>query len=116
MKDEQRPASAERTMSTPQRAGEQWWRSHPWYGGHLLAANREKFPAEEILKYNRRYVAWYPDGSGIFDSDTARIALEERIRAAGDEPAMYPIEYITDESFISEWAAWVQLWEGGPCE
>jgi hypothetical protein len=70
-------------------------------GRHLFAENRRKFPGEELLtKYNRKYVAWYPDGSGIHDSDPDPIVLRERIEASGDDPAWYLIEYITDEMYI----------------
>jgi hypothetical protein len=79
---------------------EQWWRSHPWQGRHLFAENRRKFPGEELLKYNRQYVAWYPDGSGIFDSDADPDLLWKRLEASGDDPATYCIEYITDETYI----------------
>lgn len=87
-------------MSEQSQDGVPWWRNDPWYGGHKFYENRCKFPAEELLKYNRRYVAWYPDGSGIFDSDPDPMALRERIKATGDEVAMYLIEYITDETFV----------------
>jgi hypothetical protein len=87
-------------MSTEKQDGAPLWRNHPWRGRHLFAENRGKFPAEELLKYNRTFVAWYPDGSGIFDSDADHNALWERVKAAEDEPALYLIEYITDEAFI----------------
>jgi hypothetical protein len=87
-------------MSEQTQDGVPWWRNDPWNGRHLFWENRGKFPSEELAKYNRRYVAWFPDGSGIYDSDTDPIALQERIKAAGDEVAMYLIEYITDETSI----------------
>jgi hypothetical protein len=87
-------------MSEQSPDGVPWWRKDPWYGGHMFLANRSKFPMEELRKYNRQYVAWIPDGSGIHDSDPDPIALEERIKASGDEVAMYHIEYITDETYI----------------
>jgi hypothetical protein len=87
-------------MSEKPQEGVPWWRHDPWYGGHMFYENRCKFPPAELLKYNRKYVAWIPDGSGIYDADTDPIALEERIKASGDEPAMFPIEYITDETYV----------------
>jgi hypothetical protein len=80
--------------------GVPWWRSDPWYGAQMFQKNRSNFPAEELLKYNRQYVAWFPDGSGIYDSDPDPAALQDRIKAVGDEAAMYCIEYITDEAFF----------------
>jgi hypothetical protein len=87
-------------MSEQSQNGVPWWRNDPWYGGHMFYENRCKFPSEELLKYLGKYVAWFPDGSGIFDSDIDPIALHERIKATGDEPAMYSVEYITDEAEI----------------
>jgi hypothetical protein len=87
-------------MSEQSQDGVPWWRTDPWNGRHMYYENRCKFPVEELLKYNGHYVAWFPDGSGIFDSDLDPMALRERIKAAGDEVAMYLIEYITDEAQI----------------
>jgi hypothetical protein len=87
-------------MSAQPQRQDQWWRSHPWNGRHLFHENRGKFPVEELLKYNRMYVAWYPDGSGIHDADSDEIVLRERIKASGDDPFLYRIEYISDESYV----------------
>jgi hypothetical protein len=87
-------------MSEQPKDGVPWWRNDPWYGGHKFYENRYRFPVEELMKYNGRYVAWFPDGSGIFDSDPNPIVLEDRIAATGDEVAMYPIESITDETYV----------------
>ena len=87
-------------MSEQSQNGVPWWRNDPWNGRQMFHENRNKFPGEELLKYNGQYVAWFPDGSGIYDSDPDPTALRERIKAAGDEVAMYCIEYITDEPYI----------------
>ena len=90
----------ETIMSLQSQDGVPWWQNDPSHGGRMFLENRGKFPMAELRKYNRQYVAWIPDGSGIRDSDTDPIALHERIKASGDEPAMYHIEYITDETYI----------------
>ena len=87
-------------MSEQTQDGVPWWRNDPCFGGRKFLENRSRFPMETLEKYNGQYVAWIPDGSGIHDSDPDRTALEERIRAAGDEPAIYHIEYISDETYI----------------
>jgi hypothetical protein len=87
-------------MSEQSQNGVPWWRTDPWNGRHMFYENRAKFPVEELLKYNGKYVAWFPDGSGILDSDIDRKALRERIIASGDDPFFYNIEYITDEAQI----------------
>jgi hypothetical protein len=87
-------------MSKQTQDGVPWWRNDPWHGCHRFAENRNKFPPEELVKYLGQYVAWFPDGSGILDSDTDSLVLWERIKASGDDPAWYFIEYITDEVYI----------------
>jgi hypothetical protein len=87
-------------MSTETQEGLPWWRNDPWMGRQFYHENRRKYPAEELLKYLGKYVAWYPDGSGIHDSDPDSIILWERIKASGDDPAWYLIEYITDETYV----------------
>src|SRR5947208_76751 len=80
---------SETAMSQQSQDGVPWWRTDPWNGRQMFWENRGKFPHEELMKYNRKYVAWFPDGSGIYDSDVDPNALRERILAAGDEVAMY---------------------------
>jgi hypothetical protein len=87
-------------MSTQQPPFEDPWRNHPWRGMHMFAENRNTFPAEELLKYLGKYVAWYPDGSHIFDSDPDYQTLLARVEASGDDPIWYRIEYIGDEGQI----------------
>jgi hypothetical protein len=87
-------------MSGQSQDGVPWWRNDPWNGRHLFWENRGKFPAEELRKYNGLHVAWFPDGSGIYDSDPDPNALVDRIKASGDEVAMYLLEYITDEPYV----------------
>ena len=64
-------------MSAQSQDGVPWWRNDPWNGRHLFWENRGKFPAEELRKYNGRHVAWFPDGSGIHDSDPDPDALRD---------------------------------------
>jgi hypothetical protein len=92
--------SGETAMSEPAHEKTEWWRSHPWYGGHLFAENRNNFPAEELRKYNGLYVAWIPDGSDIRASGPDMIDVWKQIEAEGDDPQLYCYEYITDEAFI----------------
>jgi hypothetical protein len=81
-------------MSEQSKDAAPWWRTDPWNGRHLFYENRNKFPLEELMKYKGQYVAWFPDGSGIFAADPDPMSLRERIKASGDEVAMYLIEYI----------------------
>ncbi len=83
-----------------QENGVPWWRNHPWLGGHLFTENRTKHLEEVFRKYNRQYVAWFPDGSGIRDSGPDMLTVWKQIEASGDDPSLYSYEYITDESYI----------------
>jgi hypothetical protein len=87
-------------MNEQSKDGVQWWRTDPWYGAHLFSENRARFPEEELEKYLGKYVAWFPDGSGIIDSDPDPGALRARVEAAGYDPLMYRIEDMTGESYI----------------
>jgi hypothetical protein len=87
-------------MSTHPQGGFERWRDHPWRGAHLFAENRGKFPPEELTKYLGKYVAWYPDGSAILDSDADHDALWKRVSASVDEPGLCCIEYISDETYV----------------
>jgi hypothetical protein len=77
-----------------------WWLDDPWHGTHLYAENRRRFTWDDLQKYNRKFVAWYPDGSGIHDSDEDHDALWNRLRRSVEMPEVYRIEYITDEAYI----------------
>jgi hypothetical protein len=87
-------------MSEQTQDGVPWWRKDPWYCGEMFLKNRSTFPMETLAKYVGQYVAWIPDGSGIYDSDIDQDALEDRIKALGDHPMMYHIEYISDETYF----------------
>src|SRR5262249_48482005 len=77
-----------------------WWRNHPWMGRHLFRENRNKVPLEELAKYFNKHVAWFPDGSGVRDSDVDRQALWDRIEASGDDPSWYSYEFVEDTSHL----------------
>src|SRR3954468_23428470 len=90
---EQKPADA----AAQQKQDEvPWWRNHPWMGHHVFVENSNK-NCEMLLQYEGKWVAWLPDGSGIFDADVDPIALVERIKASGEDPAWYHLEYATSE-------------------
>jgi hypothetical protein len=45
--------------------------------------NYDKFPTEELARYDGQTVAWWPDGSRIVDADFDSTALVQRLRAKG---------------------------------
>jgi hypothetical protein len=58
-----------------------------------FADNRDNFPAEELMKYAGKVVAWWLDGSRIVDADVDSLALVQRLRENG-----YDMHYIRLES------------------
>jgi hypothetical protein len=51
--------------------------------------NRRNIPADQLAAYAGQMVAWWPDGSRIFDADANYRALFRRLRDAG-----YPISFV----------------------
>jgi hypothetical protein len=56
--------------------------------------NRKNFPEEQLAAYAGQLVAWWPDGSRIFDADADYHALFRRVEAAGYPSSFFPFEPI----------------------
>src|SRR4051794_16074532 len=56
--------------------------------------NRDNFPAEQLAAYAGQMVAWWPDGSRIFDADVSHKALYQRLRDAGYALSFFMLELI----------------------
>jgi hypothetical protein len=56
--------------------------------------NRKRFPAEELAAYEGKMVAWWPDGSRIFDADDNFPALFRRLRDAGYRLTFFHLEWV----------------------
>ncbi len=56
--------------------------------------NRKNFPAERLAAYAGQLVAWWPDGSRIFDADANYQALFRRLDDAGYPPSFFMFEPI----------------------
>ena len=67
-----------------------------------FAENRDKFPAEELMRYGGKVVAWWVDGSRIVDSDVDGVALVDRLRANGFDMTYVKLENIPfpGETFV----------------
>ena len=56
--------------------------------------HRSAFPAEALARYAGRWIAWTPDGERIVaDSETPE-DLDDRVRAAGEDPEWCVVEGI----------------------
>lgn len=77
----------------PQQGEIPWWCNDPWLGGPGLMNERCNNP-HLLDGYDWKYVALYPDGSGVRDSDEDPVALMERIKASGDLLEWYAFEYV----------------------
>src|SRR5262245_28640661 len=56
--------------------------------------NRNKFPAEEYLKYSGKYIAWSWDGTQIVACGDSYEELEANVRAAGLNPSRTVFDYV----------------------
>ena len=62
--------------------------------------NRIKFPLDELAKHRGEWVAWSPDGTRLVANSRDPNALDDLIRAAGENPEECPIEGIPDSDFV----------------
>jgi hypothetical protein len=62
--------------------------------------NRLAFPLDELAKHRGEWVAWSPDGSRLVASSPDPDALDDLIRAAGEDPENCPIEGIPDTDSV----------------
>jgi hypothetical protein len=60
----------------------------------LFFENRRNFPAEQLAPYKGKIVAWWPDGSRIFDADVSYEALFQRLHDAGHADFFFLFEPI----------------------
>jgi hypothetical protein len=87
-------------MSEQKQSERPWWLDDPWRGTYLYGENRSRYSWEDLKEYDGKFVAWYPDGSGIHDFDEDAVALWNRLKESVEVPEMYVIEYINDEPYI----------------
>jgi hypothetical protein len=62
--------------------------------------NRVAFPLEELAQHRGEWVAWSPDGTRLVAASRNLDALDELIRAAGEDPENCPIEGIPDTDCV----------------
>jgi hypothetical protein len=62
--------------------------------------NRIAFPLAELAKHRGEWVAWSPDGARVVASSRDPDALDDLIRAAGENPEDCPIEGIPDTDCV----------------
>ncbi len=53
--------------------------------------NRVSFPLDELSKHRGEWVAWSPDGRRVVAASRDPNALDDLVRAAGDDPENCPI-------------------------
>jgi hypothetical protein len=62
--------------------------------------NRLQFPMDELAKYLGKWVAWSADGTRIVASAADPDALDELVRAAGEDPERCPLEGIPESDAV----------------
>jgi hypothetical protein len=59
-----------------------------------------RFPLDELAKYFGQWVAWSPDGTRVVASSTDPDALEDLVRAAGEDPMFCVVEGIPEHDSL----------------
>jgi hypothetical protein len=62
--------------------------------------NRLAFPLEELAKHRGEWVAWSPDGTRLVAASPDPDALDDLVRAAGENLEDCPIEGIPDADCV----------------
>ena len=62
--------------------------------------NRLAFPLEELANHRGEWVAWSPDGTRLVAASRDLDALDNLVRAAGEDPENCPIEGIPDADSV----------------
>lgn len=60
----------------------------------LYAENRRRFPAEQLVPYYGKFVAWSPDGTRIVASGKEREQVWKQLEDAGLDPSQFVNDYI----------------------
>jgi hypothetical protein len=62
--------------------------------------NRAAFPLAELAKHRGEWVAWSPDGTRLVATSRDPDALDDLIRAAGEDPENCPITGIPESDSV----------------
>jgi hypothetical protein len=68
-------------------------------------ANRDRFPREELAKYNGQYVAWNIDGTRIVAADADPLRVDAHLRALGLDPSEILVSRVAVPEEVS-WNGW----------
>jgi len=60
----------------------------------FYAQNRLQFPAEQLVFYYGKFVAWSPDGTRIVASGKEREEVWKQLEDAGLDPSQFVNDYI----------------------
>jgi hypothetical protein len=99
------PAQEGEIMTQPPSDATQTPQTDPYIALRMrFAENRNNFSGEELDKYGGMLVAWWPDGSRIFDADTEGDgrAFFQRLCDAGYDLSFFVFEVlpVPGESFV----------------
>lgn len=67
---------------------------------HEFTKNRLAFPAEQLIQYRGKYIAWSPDGKQIVASDEDPLRLDDTVIALGYDPSEVVFSSVPDGDSI----------------
>ena len=62
--------------------------------------NRLAFPREQLVQHRGEWIAWSPDGTRLVATSRDSDALDDLVRAAGEDPENCPVEGIPDADCV----------------
>ena len=62
--------------------------------------NRVAFPLHELAKHRGEWIAWSPDGTRVVAVSRTPDALDDLVRAAGENPEECPVEGIPEADCV----------------
>jgi hypothetical protein len=71
-----------------------------WVNSNLFTENRNRFPAEEYLRYSGQVIAWSVDGTRILASGKDELEVAGKLKQAGIDISRVVFDNVPDTDTI----------------